>query len=58
MRTLTLYKEDLNPRSILTWDGILEDLGIDTHVLVNGRYIDRELDAVTITVAQAEGDYA
>ena len=58
MRTLTLYKEDLNPRSILTWDGILDNLGIDTHVLVNGRYIDRELDAVTITVAQAEGDYA
>ena len=58
MRTLTLYKEDLSPRSILTWDGILEDLGIDTHVYVNGQYIDRELNAVTITVAQAEGDYA
>jgi len=53
-KQITLYKEDLNPRSVLTWDGLLEDLGIESHVLVAGRSIDKEIESVTIFVAGVE----
>ena len=55
-RQITLFKEDLNPSSVLTWEGLLEDLRIESHVLVAGREIDKEIDAVTIFVSDAIGN--
>ena len=44
MKVLTLYKDDIATSSVMTWNGLLEDLGVETHVLVGGRYIDKEID--------------
>ncbi len=55
MKTVTLYREDFNnPLHPDIFDHLLEDLGIDTHVVVAGRAIDREVDEVTLTVAGVE----
>ena len=50
MKVLTLYKEDINPNSVMNWEGVLDSLGVETHVLVGGRYIDKEIDHIDITV--------
>ena len=50
MKTLTLYKDDIATTSVLSWNSLLEDLGVETHVLVGGRYIDKEIDHIDITV--------
>ena len=50
MKILTLYKDDIATSSVMTWNGLLEDLGVETHVLVGGRYIDKEIDHVDISV--------
>ena len=50
MKVLTLYKDDIATTSVMTWNGLLEDLGVETHVLVGGRYIDNEIDHVDISV--------
>ena len=48
MKTLTLYKDDIATTSIMSWNSLLEDLGVETHVLVGGRYIDKEIDHIDI----------
>ena len=50
MKVLTLYKEDINPNSVMNWEGVLDSLGVETHVLVGGRYIDKEIDHIDIAV--------
>ena len=50
MKTLTLYKDDIATTSIMSWNSLLEDLCVETHVLVGGRYIDKEIDHIDITV--------
>ena len=50
MKTLTLFKDDIATTSIMSWNSLLEDLGVETHVLVGGRYIDKEIDHVDITL--------
>ena len=50
MKTLTLYKDDIATTSVLSWNGLLEDLGVETHVLVGGRYIDKEIDHIDLTL--------
>ena len=50
MKVLTLYKDDIAAGSMLSWNGLLEDLGVETHVLVGGRIIDKEIDHVDISV--------
>jgi len=53
--TITLYKEDIhNPLHPNLWEGVLEDLGIDTHTNVAGRMIDNEITEVTLTVTNAK----
>jgi len=52
MRLLTLFRDDFNnPIHGNLFDSLLEDLGIETHVVVAGRSINREIDEVTLTVA-------
>ena len=50
MKVLTLYKEDINPNSVMNWEGVLDSLGVENQVLVGGRYIDKEIDHIDITV--------
>lgn len=55
MKTITLYKEDIsNPLHPNLWEGILEDLGVETHTVVAGRSIDKEISEVTIRVFDVE----
>ena len=53
-RQIILYKDDLNPNSVLTWEGLLEDLGIESHELVAGRWIDKEIDSVRVGISWAK----
>ncbi len=55
MKTITLYREDFNnPLHPDIFNNLLEDLGIETHVVVAGRTINREIDEVEITVASVK----
>ena len=57
MKNVTLYREDFNnPLHPDLFDHLLEDLGIDTHVVVAGRAIDREISEVTITAASVTAE--
>ena len=53
-RQIILYKDDLNPNSVLTWEGLLEYLGIESHELVAGRWIDKEIDSVRVGISWAK----
>ena len=50
MKVLTLNKDDIATTSVMSWNGLLEDLGVETHVLVGGRIIDKEIDHIDVTV--------
>jgi hypothetical protein len=50
MRIVTLYKDDLARDSVMSWDGLLENLGVETHTIVAGRTIDKEIESVEISV--------
>ena len=54
MKTVTIYRDDMN-NSIHgnLFDSLLEDLGIETHVTVAGKLINREIDSVDIVVMSA-----
>ena len=53
-KRITIYREDMNnPLHGNLFNSLLEDLGIETHALVAGRHIDREIDNVTLTVVDA-----
>jgi len=55
MKTITLYREDFNnPLHPNLFNNLLEDLGIETHVVVAGRTVDREIDEVEIRVASVK----
>ena len=57
MKQITLYKEDINnPMHPNLWNGILEDLGVDTHTMVAGRSHDNEIDSVTLSVSGVSVD--
>ncbi len=59
MKTIILYKDDFKHNCFgfgMSWEGLLEDLGIETHEVVAGRRIDKELEEVTITVVKAEAE--
>ncbi len=52
MKTITLYRDDFAGSSFANiFDGILEDLGVETHTTVAGRSISNEIDEVTIRVS-------
>ena len=54
MRSITIYRDDMNNRIHGNlFDSLLEDLGIETHVTVAGKSIDREIDSVDIVVMRA-----
>jgi len=54
MKTVTIYRDDMN-NSIHgnLFDSLLEDLGIETHVTVAGKSINREIESVDIVVMRA-----
>ncbi len=55
MKSTTIFREDMNNKLHGNlFDSLLEDLGIDTHVMVAGRWIDREINEVTIRVASTK----
>ena len=54
MRAITIYRDDMNnPIHGNLFDSLLEDLGIETHVTVAGKLINREIDSVDIVVMRA-----
>jgi len=53
-KQITLYRDDLNPNSVLTWEGLLENLGIDSDVIVGGKSVSRDIEGVTIFVSGTE----
>jgi hypothetical protein len=50
MKYLTLYKDDIAHGSVMSWDGLLGNLGVETHTIVAGRTIDKEIDSVTVAI--------
>jgi hypothetical protein len=59
MNTVTLFKDDLANTELsligclgLSWNGLLEQIGVETHTLVDGRWIDRKVDSVEIVVRE------
>ena len=59
MRSITIYRDDMNnPIHGNLFDSLLEDLGIETHVTVAGKSINREIetdDIVGMSATQSEG---
>ena len=54
MKTITIYRDDMNNKVHGNlFDSMLEDLGIETHVIVAGRTINRKIASVEIVVANA-----
>ena len=54
MRSTTIFRDDMNnPIHGNLFGSLLEDLGIETHVTVAGRSINREIDSVDIVVMSA-----
>ena len=54
MKTVTIYRDDMNNRIHGNlFNSLLEDLGIETHVTVAGKSINREIDSVDIVVMSA-----
>ena len=54
MKTVTIYRDDMNNRIHGNlFISLLEDLGIETHVTVAGKSINREIDSVDIVVMSA-----
>ena len=52
MRSITIYRDDMNNRIHGNlFDSLLEDLGIETHVTVAGKSINREIESVDIVVS-------
>ena len=51
MKSITIYREDMNNELHGNlFDSLLDDLGIETHAIVDGRPIDRGLEEVTIWI--------
>ena len=62
MKRVVLFKDDLaNSELGLSWNGLLETLGVKTHTLVDGKWVERQIDSVDIivqsTVAFDENGY-
>ena len=54
MRSITIYRDYMNnPIHGNLFDSLLEDLGIETHVTVAGKSINREIESVDIVVMSA-----
>jgi len=52
MKSITIYREDMNNELHGNlFDSLLDDLGIESHTIVDGRPIDRGLEEVTIYVS-------
>ena len=52
-KSVILFKDDLANGSLgLSWNGLLETLGVDTHTMVDGKLIDRQIDSVDIIVQE------
>jgi len=52
-KQITIYREDMN-NSLHgnLFNNLLTDLGVQTHTVVAGREIDREIDHIILTVTQ------
>ncbi len=54
MRSITIYRADMNNQIHGNlFNSLLEDLGIETHVTVAGKSINREIESVDIVVMSA-----
>ena len=56
MTTVVLDKDDFAGGGVMDFDDMLRELGVETHVWVAGRYIDKEITRVTLHVASVEVD--
>lgn len=54
MKHVILYKSDFANGDLgMSWEGLLDAVGIETHILVGGRYVDREIEEVELVVSKA-----
>jgi predicted secreted Zn-dependent protease len=57
MNTVILYRSDFAENGIsMSWEAFLESVGVETHTKVAGRYIDKEIETVTLTVSNVEAE--
>ena len=56
MTTVVLDKDDFAGGGVMDFDDMLRELGVETHVWVAGRYIDKEITRVTLYVTKVEVD--
>lgn len=56
MTTVVLDKDDFAGGGVMDFDDMLRELGVETHVLVAGRVIDKEITRVTLHVTKVEVD--
>jgi len=55
MKSTTIYREDMNNKLHGNlFDSLLDDLGIETYIIVDGRPIDRKIDSITIWASATE----
>ena len=54
MTTVVLDKDDFAGGGVMDFDDMLRELGVETHVLVAGRVIDKEITRVTLHVTKVE----
>lgn len=56
MKRVVLFKDDLanaesDPVQLgLSWNGLLESLGVEAYTLVDGKWINRQIESVEIVV--------
>jgi len=56
MKTVTLLKEDFNSplySQDSLWEHILAQVGIDSHEKIDGRFVDRGIKSIVISVNKA-----
>ena len=57
MSCLVLQRDDFKNNGLgVSFDEVLYQLGIETHAIVAGRAVDREINEVTIWVSRSEAE--
>ena len=55
MKTVILYADDFANNGLgMSFEDLLENLGIETTVVVDGKIVVREIDKIELTVADAK----
>jgi hypothetical protein len=54
-KSVTIYRDDMNNEMFGNmFEFVLDSLGVDTHAMIDGRYVKRDIDSVTLCVDTAD----